>query len=98
MLTQLENPGRKGIAVLAAERRLRRRRRIVGETRCRMQNRGRDGRNSEGVRRGPLVVGPLLRRHVGEAGRGRVMALLSDSSWYWSFVAAGQDELAGVRV
>jgi len=27
---------------------------------------------------------------VGEAGRGRVMALLTDSSWYWSFVAAGQ--------
>src|SRR5207237_1870473 len=24
---------------------------------------------------------------VGEAGRGRVLALLSDSSWYWSFVA-----------
>jgi len=26
---------------------------------------------------------------VGEAGRGRVLALLSDSSWFWSFVAAG---------
>ncbi|HUJ29304.1 MAG TPA: glutamine amidotransferase [Myxococcales bacterium] len=26
---------------------------------------------------------------VGEAGRGRALALLSDSSWYWSFVAAG---------
>ena len=26
---------------------------------------------------------------VGESGRGRVLALLSDSSWYWSFVAAG---------
>ncbi|MGZ6143186.1 MAG: glutamine amidotransferase, partial [Myxococcales bacterium] len=29
---------------------------------------------------------------VGEAGRGRVMALLSDSSWYWSFVAAGEQQ------
>ena len=29
---------------------------------------------------------------VGEAGRGRVMALLSDSSWYWSFVAAGAQQ------
>jgi uncharacterized membrane protein len=29
---------------------------------------------------------------VGEAGRGRVMALLTDSSWYWSFVAAGQSQ------
>ncbi|MFN2547748.1 MAG: glutamine amidotransferase [Myxococcales bacterium] len=29
---------------------------------------------------------------VGEAGRGRVLALLSDSSWYWSFVAAGQQQ------
>ena len=28
---------------------------------------------------------------VGEAQRGRVLALLSDSSWYWSFVAAGQE-------
>jgi len=26
---------------------------------------------------------------VGEAGRGRVLALLSDSSWFWSFVASG---------
>src|SRR4029077_12576537 len=26
---------------------------------------------------------------VGEAGRGRVLALLTDSSWTWSFVAAG---------
>lgn len=26
---------------------------------------------------------------VGEAERGRVMALLTDSSWYWSFLAAG---------
>src|SRR5207244_421203 len=30
----------------------------------------------------PLLV-------VGEAGRGRVLALLTDSSWYWSFLAAG---------
>src|SRR5205085_1050631 len=29
---------------------------------------------------------------VGEAGRGRVMALLSDSSWFWSFVAAGAQQ------
>jgi uncharacterized membrane protein len=29
---------------------------------------------------------------VGEAGRGRVLALLSDSSWYWSFVAAGAQQ------
>jgi uncharacterized membrane protein len=29
---------------------------------------------------------------VGEAGRGRVMALLTDSSWYWSFVAAGESQ------
>jgi uncharacterized membrane protein len=29
---------------------------------------------------------------VGEAGRGRVMALLTDSSWYWSFVAAGAQQ------
>ena len=29
---------------------------------------------------------------VGEAGRGRVLALLSDSSWYWSFVAAGEQQ------
>jgi uncharacterized membrane protein len=29
---------------------------------------------------------------VGEAGRGRVMALLTDSSWYWSFVAAGEQQ------
>ena len=28
---------------------------------------------------------------VGEAGRGRVLALLTDSSWYWSFLAAGQE-------
>src|SRR5439155_19279548 len=28
---------------------------------------------------------------VGEAGRGRVLALLSDSSWFWSFLAAGQE-------
>jgi uncharacterized membrane protein len=27
---------------------------------------------------------------VGEAGQGRTMALLSDSSWEWSFLAAGQ--------
>ena len=26
---------------------------------------------------------------VGEAGRGRTLALSTDSSWYWSFVAAG---------
>ena len=26
---------------------------------------------------------------VGEAERGRVMALMTDSSWYWSFLAAG---------
>jgi uncharacterized membrane protein len=32
----------------------------------------------------PLLV-------VGEAGRGRVLALLTDSSWYWSFIAAGQE-------
>jgi uncharacterized membrane protein len=29
---------------------------------------------------------------VGDAGRGRVLALLSDSSWYWSFVAAGEQQ------
>src|SRR5204862_2498525 len=29
---------------------------------------------------------------VGEAGRGRVLALLSDSSWFWSFVAAGAQQ------
>jgi uncharacterized membrane protein len=29
---------------------------------------------------------------VGEAGRGRVMAVLTDSSWYWSFVAAGEQQ------
>jgi hypothetical protein len=29
---------------------------------------------------------------VGEAGRGRVLALLSDSSWYWSFLAAGAQQ------
>lgn len=29
---------------------------------------------------------------VGEAGRGRVLAMLSDSSWYWSFVAAGEQQ------
>ncbi len=29
---------------------------------------------------------------VGEAGRGRVLALLTDSSWYWSFVAAGEQQ------
>jgi uncharacterized membrane protein len=29
---------------------------------------------------------------IGEAGRGRVLALLSDSSWYWSFVAAGAQQ------
>ncbi len=29
---------------------------------------------------------------VGEAGRGRVLALLTDSSWYWSFVAAGMQQ------
>lgn len=29
---------------------------------------------------------------VGEAGRGRVLALLSDSTWYWSFVAAGAQQ------
>jgi len=29
---------------------------------------------------------------VGEAGRGRTLALLSDSSWYWSFVAAGMEQ------
>ena len=28
---------------------------------------------------------------VGEAGRGRVLALTTDSSWMWSFVAAGQE-------
>ena len=28
---------------------------------------------------------------VGEAGRGRVLALTSDSSWYWSFLAAGAE-------
>jgi hypothetical protein len=28
---------------------------------------------------------------VGEAGRGRTLALTTDSSWYWSFVAAGQE-------
>ncbi len=28
---------------------------------------------------------------VGEAGQGRAMALLTDSSWMWSFVAAGQE-------
>jgi uncharacterized membrane protein len=28
---------------------------------------------------------------VGEAGRGRVLSLLTDSSWYWSFLAAGQE-------
>jgi uncharacterized membrane protein len=28
---------------------------------------------------------------VGEAGRGRVLALTTDSSWQWSFVAAGQE-------
>src|SRR5216684_231418 len=28
---------------------------------------------------------------VGEAGRGRVLALLTDSSWYWSFLAAGEE-------
>ena len=28
---------------------------------------------------------------VGEAGRGRTLALLTDSSWYWSFVAAGME-------
>ncbi|HEX9576886.1 MAG TPA: glutamine amidotransferase [Myxococcales bacterium] len=28
---------------------------------------------------------------VSEAGRGRVLALLTDSSWYWSFLAAGQE-------
>jgi uncharacterized membrane protein len=29
---------------------------------------------------------------VGEAGRGRVLALLSDSTWFWSFVAAGAQQ------
>lgn len=29
---------------------------------------------------------------VGEAGRGRVLALFSDASWYWSFVAAGEQQ------
>ncbi len=29
---------------------------------------------------------------VGEAGRGRVLALLTDSSWYWSFLAAGAQQ------
>ena len=29
---------------------------------------------------------------IKEAGRGRVLALLSDSSWYWSFVAAGAQQ------
>src|SRR5205807_6265075 len=29
---------------------------------------------------------------VGESGRGRVLALLSDSSWFWSFVAAGEQQ------
>jgi uncharacterized membrane protein len=28
---------------------------------------------------------------VGEAGRGRVLALTTDSSWFWSFLAAGQE-------
>ncbi|HKB75009.1 MAG TPA: glutamine amidotransferase, partial [Myxococcales bacterium] len=28
---------------------------------------------------------------VGEVGRGRTMALTTDASWYWSFVAAGQE-------
>lgn len=28
---------------------------------------------------------------VGEAGRGRTLALLTDSSWMWSFVAAGME-------
>jgi uncharacterized membrane protein len=32
----------------------------------------------------PLLV-------VGEAGQGRTLALLSDSSWEWSFLAAGQE-------
>src|SRR2546423_12962864 len=29
---------------------------------------------------------------VGEAGRGRTLALTTDASWYWSFVAAGQEQ------
>jgi len=29
---------------------------------------------------------------VGEAARGRVLALLTDSSWFWSFVAAGAQQ------
>jgi len=28
---------------------------------------------------------------VGEVGRGRTLALTTDASWYWSFVAAGQE-------
>jgi uncharacterized membrane protein len=28
---------------------------------------------------------------VGEVGRGRTLALTTDSSWYWSFLAAGQE-------
>ncbi|GAC1342557.1 MAG: hypothetical protein NVSMB23_15400 [Myxococcales bacterium] len=28
---------------------------------------------------------------IGEAGQGRTLALLSDSSWQWSFLAAGQE-------
>ena len=28
---------------------------------------------------------------VGEAGRGRSLAITTDSSWFWSFVAAGQE-------
>jgi uncharacterized membrane protein len=47
---------------------------------------------------GPLKGGAQVLLHssegrpvlvVGEAGRGRVLALLTDSSWMWSFVAAG---------
>ncbi|MFL5398696.1 MAG: glutamine amidotransferase [Myxococcales bacterium] len=33
----------------------------------------------------PIVV-------VGEAGRGRTLALTTDASWFWSFVAAGQEQ------
>jgi len=29
---------------------------------------------------------------VGEVGRGRTLALTTDASWYWSFVAAGQEQ------
>ena len=49
----------------------------------------------------PLLVHPTLRIDggkpapvlvVGEPGKGRVMALLTDSAWHWGFAAAGEGE------